>query len=687
MEQELENFLRKRKINETAINNMKSEKLDMEAVRQAEDHELQKFLPAFGDRTAVVHFCKRFKHNRGSLISKLTEKLKTKENKYTNDGGNDNYANKLKIKTGKYEKPTRMIEMGWMLNGAYVRQNKGGGTRRLSVLKTFKYDDLLKVAKDLFFPKGNSSKNHKIEEYDCKLLDYTGNEVERQFSVGDLFKITKLTTVRFYLGTVKKLDESDDEVLPQTIPSTSFEIGTERTSARTRSKKAIESTVCVDSKAAYMQPLIIDNISPPTETEELRHLTEKISAKTTTEKAVESTVCVDSQTPYIYINDNNSPETEEFQHSISFSEVVLPQQSFGDINEFLHFNAPPHLNENAIYDLEETEHFAVIKLNLHRGHIFEELTKEFETIGSGESYTMDIKVILPNGQTEIAFDNGGVLRDVLTEFWNSFYDECCEGATCKVPVIRHDYCEKKWRAIGKVLLIGYRQIKYFPTKLARAFVEYIILGNFSTDLINNLLLYVGICDANTLKSALKNFESVDTDDILDVMGNIGCKKIITKENFLQILGEIAHALLIQKPMFIIDTWQKILAFRISNDTLIEIYETLAMSNKNVLRILSFDKNEQITVEKEKVFEFLKKYIRDADQITLEKFTRFCTGADILTNNSITITFNTTEGFRRCPVGHTCACTLELSTTYQTYTEFKCEFNKLLNSSIWVMDLI
>ena len=62
-----------------------------------------------------------------------------------------------------------------------------------------------------------------------------------------------------------------------------------------------------------------------------------------------------------------------------------------------------------------------------------------------------IKVKDNNGRTE-AGEGTGILRDVLTEFWFQFFQSLAIGAGSKVPVIRHDYQKREWKAIGRLLL-------------------------------------------------------------------------------------------------------------------------------------------------------------------------------------------------------------------------------------------
>lgn len=88
----------------------------------------------------------------------------------------------------------------------------------------------------------------------------------------------------------------------------------------------------------------------------------------------------------------------------------------------------------------------------------------------------------------------------------------------------------------------------------------------------------------------------------------------------------------------------------------------------------------------KIFGYLKKFVKESELKTRERFLRFCTGANLVIND-IKITFNSLSGLRRVPVAHTCTGILELSDTYESYLAFRSEFNQILDSKIWVMDII
>ena len=54
---------------------------------------------------------------------------------------------------------------------------------------------------------------------------------------------------------------------------------------------------------------------------------------------------------------------------------------------------------------------------------------------------------------------------------------------------------------------------------------------------------------------------------------------------------------------------------------------------------------------------------------------------------VTVEFFESSGFTRSPIAHTCDRVLKVPSTYENYPSIRCEFNNLLSSKIWVMDIV
>ncbi|KAJ3591593.1 hypothetical protein NHX12_006726 [Muraenolepis orangiensis] len=85
--------------------------------------------------------------------------------------------------------------------------------------------------------------------------------------------------------------------------------------------------------------------------------------------------------------------------------------------------------------------------------------------------------------------------------------------------------------------------------------------------------------------------------------------------------------------------------------------------------------------------YVAKHVGELDENGLRLFLRFCTGADLLFGKNITVTFIETSKFQSRPQANTCGCSLMLPVNDQNYPDLRSDFNAILNSAVWVMDII
>jgi len=66
---------------------------------------------------------------------------------------------------------------------------------------------------------------------------------------------------------------------------------------------------------------------------------------------------------------------------------------------------------------------------------------------------------------------------------------------------------------------------------------------------------------------------------------------------------------------------------------------------------------------------------------------FIAGADLMVKDSIDVQFIETSDSAnvRRPTANTCACILMVPDTYENFVDFRCDFNNILTSGVWVMD--
>ena len=305
-----------------------------------------------------------------------------------------------------------------------------------------------------------------------------------------------------------------------------------------------------------------------------------------------------------------------------------------------------------------------------------------------------IKVKDNNGRME-AGEGTGVLRDVLTEFWFQFFQSLAIGAASKVPVIRHDYQKREWKAIGRLLLYGYSKEGIFPLPLSQAFIFSCILGEESISdemLLNNFRSYISEDEKETMDYCLENRGNLpDNPDLMEFLSSYKCYRLPSEENIQDIFCQLAHQELIQKPRYVANCWAPILCslktheYFENESKLLSLYEQLKPTPKKVVKILhASPKNDA----ERNTFNHLKRYVKSLGG-NVSAFLQFTTGASVLLpERQLEVSFTQLNGLARRPIAHTCGLLLEMPSTYQCYNELVEEFSAILQEkSAWSFDIV
>lgn len=279
-------------------------------------------------------------------------------------------------------------------------------------------------------------------------------------------------------------------------------------------------------------------------------------------------------------------------------------------------------------------------------------------------------------------------------FWNHFFTSLSTGATEKVPSVTHDYQRKEWEAIGRILVYGYHRVKYFPVEVSCAFMGCCLFdeNSISEDfLFESFLLYVANDEAEVLqKCKTGEFDPCD-EDLLDLLSSYKCYRCPTKENILQIICQLAHQELIQKPKYISNCWKPIVVSLkgqsefMSLEAMKQLYEAKKPTTKKVIKLLVATPSDDA---QRNCLDNLKRYIKSLNESSLKRFLQFTTGSNLVTVRSILVTFSTLDGALRRPIAHTCGPTLEVPTAYQTYNELAEEFSNVINNKeSWSLTIV
>ncbi|XP_066497604.1 uncharacterized protein [Hoplias malabaricus] len=663
----LVDFLRERGMDEDLIKRMEVDKIDITVIPLMGDNELQQYIPHYGDRLAVTAFCLS---NQPSQSSQLIEPPLARS------FGPREEVSKKHIGNSYAKKKARRVELGWMNYNEksccfkQVRTANGGGTKHISINKQATMCDVQKMAERIFFPNG-ASRFFYLKDVECDIRDFSHRCLDENLTVGDLYDVYKVKILRLYLFTKRRnadnMQSSQDlsvegasnygqmangdasfAMNSQTLEN-HFDRETENVPAMPRLKPDYDETIWEDQNRENHFMVNARWMA------ELNNQDSVYDVRTVPQTSEDSTSTGNGQ--YQCYRDDEDKRT---------GAQIVDYDSLDDTMPF--------------------DGNSKVVVEVRRGNCLSDMIGAFAdpTIINKE---VNIHMKLPNGGLEVG-GGAGVFRDCLSEFWSEFYNRCTLGTDVKAPYLRHELQATEWQAIARVLLKGWVAEKYFPIHLPLPFLEEAIYGTVYSSVTEAFMLYVSKHDRVVLQHAMSDFQSVDQDSLLDVLDSYECHRMPTEENIAHLLSQLGHKALIQTPMFVIECWKPILkdlAKTVSPHRLVDIIKERVPSPQKVKTVLKFP--EDMNAQQSTVARHLQRYIRELDDSILQRFLRFCTGADVVIGKHITVQFTEKKNFECRPQAHISGCLLLLPVKYQNYTDLRSSFNAVLNNAVWIMDII
>ena len=660
------------------------------------DDALKEYLPSHGDRIALKAFCNGnkkkeaapAKRNRNSLVASIRRKLLGKGGQSKSDSEEEHPRKKSHLDGNtNAQKTTRNIKLGWLHFDAasrifkQVRERRGGGTRTVTARKSANRHVLEDMGKRIFFENGRS-KLGSVEDFKFEIRDFSEEILTSNETVGEMYQRTSMPMLTFYIATTPLNNvETSPSSSQASLPSL------QEPNSTAKREETIQKVLSTSNVSLSSDPSEV----PSTTVSSLESNLVQVQVPSTLPESPKKDVPKASGEGGLAEPFESLPEVAlffPFSHSnedLAYSTYLLPDDSETEVFFRAAPGAESNKNETTLPQVDLTP----VAMTIHRGSLaFKEMIGYFKDPTIVERQLI-ITRILPNGQREQGEDTGGVMRDLLTEFWTEFYDQCTLGRTLRVPSLRHDFGVAEWNSVARILVYGFKTFGYWPVLIAPTFMRHCIAP--ATDIPNEDLLtdfysYVSAPDREVFLTAEKDFSAVDTDELVEALDMHECKTVPKQENFKAVLLEIAHKEIIQTPMFISDCWKEVLGSFIRDTTqIVALYKTLIPSNKKVCQMFCFP--EVMDVQSTEVSRHLKRYVKNLDQKKLTLFLRFCTGSDLLTVPKISVEFCVMTGFQRRPIAHTCGSVLRLSKVYESYVEFRSEFDNVLNGNIWVIDIV
>lgn len=144
------------------------------------------------------------------------------------------------------------------------------------------------------------------------------------------------------------------------------------------------------------------------------------------------------------------------------------------------------------------------KITVHRGHVLKDLIKLFKCNPGVNADVNTSQIVLPNGDIRQAYDSGGAMRVILTKSWDDIYEQCTISSLLKIPCLRHDFDAQDWKAVAKILAMGWILQNILPIRLAPSFLNSCLFGmTLSTDILREeLLQFVSPGDGKIIASLM-----------------------------------------------------------------------------------------------------------------------------------------------------------------------------------------
>lgn len=302
---------------------------------------------------------------------------------------------------------------------------------------------------------------------------------------------------------------------------------------------------------------------------------------------------------------------------------------------------------------------------------------------------------------EQAIDTGGVCRDMFSAFWSDVYLRHCDGERLFILANNPNTDCKNLPLLGTILSHGFLVCGVLPTKIAFPVIATVLLGP-AVEVPDNIVLesffdFLSSYESSIIRDAISKAQQSFTcglqEQLINVLSRLGCVEVPTPANIKQLVTSVAKHLLIGKclgqlytmssgvPIAHIEFWKEITAVK-----LFDLYKALNATPEKVLAII--EEPEDMNMAQTKAFSFLTTFLANASPDTLRLLLRFITGSSVMIDFPIKVLFNTITGLGRRVIAHTCDCTIELPSSYETYPEFQQELLMLLSSDFaWTMDAL
>ena len=569
------------------------------------------------------------KESQENVVDRVKMKLCDSKKRWGSLSGNKNA-----------KKQKRRVDIGWLHiddenNLKQVKGKKGGGTRSVTVDVCTTISDLLDQAVALFFPAGKSSMG-TVDEFSFTMRKFDQTEVDSTTSVKDLYESTAFRLLHLYLcsKTVNipakkvKLDASLENINTEGNkeinigPSVTDEVFLNTPAKKVKLDASLENINTEGNNEINKEPTVTDQVFLNTPAKKVNLDVSLENINTEGNKEINKEPTVTDQALFAENNGSDILAKALLEAELTYLSGGLDEPVISNFDDEVLLSST---TLETTYGNNETLKSSSFEIKVHRGHVLKELIQFFvgKDTASLRGAVVHVTMILPNGKEEVGEDNGGVMRDMLSEFWQTFYDNLCDGNAIKVPSLSPRMDNTKWKAVGCIISMGYYFEKYWPVELSPSFLKLALSGieTEKGDLLQEYLSYLPDSESDLLSRALHNFEDVEIEELVEFFDDHGHVSMPSPDNIRTLVCDVAHKEMIQSPAYVAECWRDELQM-IQPMMTTPVYDTKSFlpTFKNVWPKISFQADTNKCAQS-----MLKRYIKELDKALMKKFLRFCTG--------------------------------------------------------------
>ena len=215
-------------------------------------------------------------------------------------------------------------------------------------------------------------------------------------------------------------------------------------------------------------------------------------------------------------------------------------------------------------------------------------------------------------------------------------------------------------------------ILYLPIRIAFPVIAATLLGPDES-----FVVYICLHESSILRHALKQTSkelplTSQMNQLVCVLSRFDCTVVPTTENLFKLIVDVSRHVFLGKPLGLLYAMSAgVPSFQQrfwsnSVEKLFQLYKALNATPAIVLSLL--EEPEFENEAESKVLYYCTSFIGNCKQEELRSLLRFITGSSVVIDQPIKVSFNTLDGIGKHPISHSCECSIELPTTYETYME-------------------